>query len=74
MMGGGKNGRPGAGGGLGNIFSIGKSNAKLINKTDRVAVTFKDVRNFFEKKGILFFFFFDTQFFDEFFAAFFATF
>lgn len=49
-MGGGRGGRAGSGGGLGNIFSIGKSNAKLFNKTERVAVNFKDVAGCDEAK------------------------
>jgi AFG3 family protein len=40
----------GAGGGMGNIFSIGKSNAKLWSKNDKINVAFKDVAGCDEAK------------------------
>lgn len=54
MMGGGLGGMGGGlggkGGGSNNIFSLGKSNAKVINKGEKVKVTFKDVAGLGEAK------------------------
>ncbi|MGE4586809.1 MAG: ATP-dependent zinc metalloprotease FtsH [Mangrovibacterium sp.] len=43
-------GGAGAGGGAGNIFSVGKSQAKIFDKDSRVSITFKDVAGLAEAK------------------------
>ncbi len=42
--------RGGAGGGAGGIFNVGKSQAKIFDKDQKVSTTFKDVAGLAEAK------------------------